>query len=185
MRFIIITVTLVLATSIHADVIEFTNKQAWQNAVPSFNTIDFTGWPNGLPITTQYHQEFGITFALGTQTHHSQSMPNDGQGVVGIPGSRILFDTPQKWFAVDFPGTIVFNLYYQGTLIYTSSEFFGSPGPTPFAGLISDTPFDEVYLFRYTTNLVFYDDLFFGVPAPGALGVFALAAFRARSRRQA
>lgn len=49
-------------------------------------------------------------------------------------------------------------------------------------------PFDEVYIYRINgSGLVIYDDLHFGppIPAPGVLGVFALAAFGARSRRRA
>ncbi|HRP62750.1 MAG TPA: hypothetical protein PK400_05605 [Phycisphaerales bacterium] len=182
MRIITFIIMLLLATSAHAGVVEYTNKAAWQNAVSSYQTLDFTGLPPGLPILGLYQEQYGVTFAPGSQTHHSSSMLNDGQGVRGQPGSRMFFDTPQKWIAVDHPGNIVFNLYFQGALIYTSNEFWGTGG---FAGLISDMHFDEVYLYRITApGLVFYDDLYFGVPAPGALGVFALAAFGCRRRRR-
>ncbi|HRQ74749.1 MAG TPA: hypothetical protein PK098_02400, partial [Phycisphaerales bacterium] len=182
MRLTSAIIALSICVSTHAGVVQYTNKAAWQSAVGSYHTIDFTGFQHGMILSTQYQAEHGITFVGQQGFYHSSSMLNDGQGVVGIPGSRMFFDTPQKWIAVDFPGTIVFNLYFQGELIYTSSQFLDFP--SPFAGLISDTPFDEVYLFRYTTSLVFYDDLYFGVPAPGALGVFALAALGCRRRRR-
>ncbi|HRP64145.1 MAG TPA: hypothetical protein PK400_12675 [Phycisphaerales bacterium] len=170
----------------HGSIIEFTNKAAWQSVVPSHTTVDFTGYPDETQLSIQYTETHGVTFAGLSFIYHTTSFPNDGEGVVGMPGSRFFFETPRQAVAVDYVSNIRFELHYKGALIYTSGNFMTSHGST-FAGLISDVPFDEVYLYRpITPGLVFYDDLHFGppIPAPGALGVFALAAFGCRRRRR-
>ncbi|HRQ76637.1 MAG TPA: hypothetical protein PK098_12030 [Phycisphaerales bacterium] len=185
MRLIPFITMYVLGPSASASVVEYTDKTSWHSAVGTYSTIDFTGHPNGMPITTQYSESHGITFAPGSQTHHSSSFTNDGQGLRGQPSSHFAFYTPMQWIAVEFTGNIVFDLYFKGELIYTSTERWAPINQVAFFGLISNTPFDEVHLYRATFGgLVFYDDLYFGVPAPGALGVFALAAFGCRRRRR-
>ncbi|HRP63076.1 MAG TPA: hypothetical protein PK400_07285, partial [Phycisphaerales bacterium] len=170
------------SSSAAAAVIQYTSKAEWQAVVGSYSTIDFTGFAHGTPLHSQYTEQYGITFDVTMNNIvHTSSFPNDGQGVRGQPGSRFYFETPQKWIAVDFVGNIRIRLLYQGEIIYTSSEYSGSL--SAFAGIKSDYLFDEVYMFRNSGSPTFYDDLY-GVPSPGALGVFSLAAFGCRRRRR-
>ena len=86
--------------------------------------------------------------------------------------------------AADFPGRLIYHLYWQGQLFYSSSNF-GGFGSGHFAGLISDQPFDKAFIVDPNGGL-FIDDLHFGpaIPAPGALALAAIAgAFTSRRRR--
>jgi hypothetical protein len=99
------------------------------------------------------------------------------------------FDEPQHAFAVDYPGEITIGLYFQGELVYTSPMFLPPMGGPPhaFAGLVSETPFDSVFLYRSGSyeNWVYINNVYFStIPAPGALGAFALAALIGRRRRR-
>ena len=88
--------------------------------------------------------------------------------------------------AVDYPGGMQFELYREGELIYTSSEF-GSVGAGLFAGLVSSEPFDEVLLNDWDPWLqVFIDDLHFGppIPAPSVLAVLAAGLLAPRRSRR-
>ncbi|MCH8150792.1 MAG: hypothetical protein IH830_00280 [Planctomycetes bacterium] len=164
---------------------EFTDKDEWIAAVGRFTTIDFTGFPDGTPITDQY-ADLGVLFVGGTEHIFLSDFlfPNDGAGLRG-PFTNIVtqFDEPQLWIAVDFPGLIQFELFSGGNLIYTSSVFDDILGP--FAGLLSTQPFDMVVLDNPADLSVAIDDLFFGVPGPGGLPLLALATlFSLRSRRR-
>lgn len=177
------------ALSAHAaaDVVEFTDANAWQDAVGQVTTIDFTGLPDTTPITDQY-SDSGITvdepaFIFGP----TLAAQNDKWGLHGPAGLRLYFDSPQNWVAIDHPGVAQFELYSEGELVHTSSLFFHG-GLGNFSGLVSDTSFDEVYIFKpdppYNNN-VFIDDLHWGtVPAPGALSLLFIASvLRTRHRR--
>lgn len=104
----IATSFIVMASSARASVIQYTNKAAWEAAVPSHSTIDFVGPLHGIPINTQYYDAYGITFAPSNWAW------NDGEffGLLAQPGSRFYFDTPRHAVAVTFIGSVVFNLYY-------------------------------------------------------------------------
>ncbi len=83
---------------------------------------------------------------------------------------------------MDFPGLMRIELYDQGRLIYTSSNFLPG-GVGNFAGLLSDAPFDAAVLIDPLGEAEI-DDLHFGVPAPGALPLLALGALTQRRRRR-
>ncbi|MCH8166014.1 MAG: PEP-CTERM sorting domain-containing protein, partial [Planctomycetes bacterium] len=92
------------------------------------------------------------------------------------------FTTPQAWIGVDYPGLLRIELFSAGRLIFTSNthgKFLGN-----FLGLISTELFDAAVLIDPAGD-VFIDDLHFGVPAPGAVFLFGLAALCARRRRRA
>ena len=96
----------------------------------------------------------------------------------------VVFDTPQAWIGVDFPGALQIELFAGGRLIYTSG-IFGVGGVGFFAGLVSSDLFDAAVLIDPIGVDAEIDDLHFGVPAPGAVFLFALAALGLRGRRRA
>ena len=169
-----------LASSTFAEVIEFTDKDEWIAAVGDYTTIDFTGYTHGERITNQY-RGLGVLFTdcYVTFDFYWGAYPNDGWGVDGNSGIHLEFDEPQLWIATDFPGALGFKLFDHGNLIYASVLMV----PRPFAGLLSDAPFDEVIIWCDFDNQVNADDLYFGVPAPGALPLISLTFLFVRCRR--
>jgi len=165
-------------------------KDEWWDAVGETTTINFTGHKHGEPLTDQY-ADIGVTFDdVGPLSFwEDASFVNDGWGFRGWNGAWIHFDEPMNWIAADFPGNLGYELYSGDDLIYTSFEL-GMGGLGQFGGLISDKPFDRVFLWKMPSGpfqefIVFVDDLHFGaLPAPGALSVFALALFAGRRRRR-
>jgi hypothetical protein len=169
-----------------AAVQQFTNKAQWISAAGSFTTLTFTGFPLNTNITTQY-SSLGATFTDGVDL--VQFAPdlylNDGWGLNGaFDSTTIVFSTPMRTIAAEFPGIVQFRLYNQNQLIFISMGF-GTSGVGHFGGLVSDQPFDKIIVSDPTGGL-FVDDLHFGpgIPAPSALALFGLAALRGRSRRR-
>ncbi len=167
--------------------IEFTDKEEWIAAVGRFTTIDFTGFPDGTFITDQY-ADLGILFTGGGENIflNDNAFPNDGAGLNSGFFTDIVmeFDTPQLWIGSDFAGTVQFELFSAGELIYTSTVF-GGGGVGFFAGLVSSKPFDRAIILDPKGGSANIDDLFFGVPAPGTLALLALGGlFSNRRRRQ-
>ena len=160
---------MLLSAPTSADVQEFTDKDEWIDAVGAFTTIDFTGFPAGTWITDQY-ADFGILFTDGDDwIHNTCSYVNDCWGLVGGGSNNqitLAFDTPQLWIGVDYPGAMKFELFSEGRLIYTSSDF-GVNGTGHFAGLLSTSLFDGAVLSDWVDGFVSIDDLHFGAPAPG------------------
>ncbi|HRP64178.1 MAG TPA: hypothetical protein PK400_12840, partial [Phycisphaerales bacterium] len=141
----------------------------------------------GAPVLPHHYADLGVTFT-GQQLgyfHSSGLMPNDGEGIRGSNNDIwVVFDTPQKYIAAEFPGGLRIGLYSEDTLLYTSSYVVGGGGGL-FIGLMSDIAFDKALLYRPApTSNVYIDDIHFGVPAPAALGVFGLAALGCRRRRR-
>ena len=158
---------MLLSAPASADVIEFTDKDEWIDAVGEFTTIDFTGFPEGTWITDQY-ADLGILFTDGDDwIHHTCGYVNDCWGLAGGDGDEqitLAFDTPQLWIGVDYPGAMKIELFNEGRLIYTSSDF-GGGGAGKFAGLLSTDLFDGALLYDWIDGTVFIDDLHFGPPA--------------------
>ncbi len=93
--------------------IEFTDKDKWIAAVGDFTTIDFTGFPDGTPITDQY-ADLGILFVGGGENIRLQDdiFPNDGAGLNSdFVDIGMEFATPQVWIGAEFPGIIRIDLY--------------------------------------------------------------------------
>ncbi len=164
-------------------VVEFFDKEEWETAVGSFLTVDFTGFPDGIFITDQY-AELGILFTDGNDSIflNDGAFPNDGVGLDGNGDISVSFDTPQAWIGVDFPGVLQMELFSTGRLIHTSS-IAGGGGVGFFLGLISSELFDAAVLIDPLGEAAI-DDLHFGVPAPSALWLLAVAALLPRRRRR-
>ena len=157
--------------SAYGDVTVFSDKDAWIAAVGPFATADFTGFPDGTRITNQYG-DLGVTFADITDfvlCCSESTFPNDGAGLDGNEGISLVFDTPQAHIAVDFPGTVKYQLFRQGELIHSSVPF-GGVGAGFFIGLVSTELFDAALLTDPFDDNVVLDDLHFGAPVcPGDL----------------
>jgi hypothetical protein len=169
----------------------YMNRQAWENAVGDYTTIDFTGLENGEPLSNQY-ADLGVLFSSAGSlfAFNSCIFVNDCWGMRGEGGGGawVHFDEPMNWIAADHPGSLSFALYFDDELIIEIGAFGGS-GTGHFAGLVSEKPFNKARLFRAPPALdfVYIDDLHFGaiaVPAPGALGVLAVALLVHRRRRR-
>jgi hypothetical protein len=166
-----------------AEVLEFEDKAAWEAAVGEYTTIDFTGFEPGTPITDQYADQ-GILFTDCDCYIKGESWygyPNDGWGLKDWVGIHMEFARPQLWIATEFPVRNVFQLYFEGELIYESGWFSGG-GPGAFGGLVSDQPFDEVTIYDLIGG-VNIDDLHFGVPSPATPLLFLIGLYRAARRR--
>src|SRR5437870_10741074 len=186
-RIFVMAAVIISASRAIGDVTVFANKPGWEAAVRgNYSTIDFTGFADGTPISNQYLSE-GVTFSGLAFIFASAIFVNDGWGLHGPGGLHIAFGSRQNWVGVDYPGAVEFQLFNDGQLFYTS-PFFQPGGVGNFAGLVSDTNFDEVYIFRPAPfeNQVFIDDLHWGpaIPAPGALGLFFVTALSSRRRRE-
>jgi MYXO-CTERM domain-containing protein len=182
---IVIAFIMVVTSVASSSVTTYTNKAAWESAVGSFTTLDFTGGQHGYPFPPDTYAHLGITFA-GQQMMYWHGgpglFPNDEWGIVANNHTLwAYFDTPQHAIAADFPGVLGFQLWRDGQLISTNPFFLA-----PFAGLISKQPFDAVFLYRAVpSDLVAIDDLHFAsLPAPGALALFGLAALLGTRRRR-
>ena len=184
----IAAVTCTFAVQAQAGVTEFSDRAEWEAAVGQFTTIDFTGFPEFTIITDQY-QDSGVLFTDGNDSivFNEGSFLNDGVGLRGglFDDIELSFSTPQGWIGVDFPGGVRVLLFSGGELIHFSSIFSAGPdGVGGFGGLVSTELFDAVVILDPFDDLVFIDDLHFGVPAPGGLMLLALAGIWPRRRRR-
>ncbi len=91
------------------------------------------------------------------------------------------FLTPQKWIGAHYPGNLLYQLLSGGDVIYTSLPY-SAPGLGEFYGVVSDQMFDEVKIIN-DSGLLSIDNIYFGVPAPGAVSVFGLWFVGGRRRR--
>jgi hypothetical protein len=150
-----------------AEIIEFTDKAEWEAAAGPFTTIDFTGFDSMTIITTQY-LDLGVEFAGGDDLILPHAgFVNDGWGLAGHESIDMVFTAPMNAVAADFPGGLMIELYWQGDLLYTSSDF-GGGGAGWFAGVVSTEPFDSAVFRDWHETSVFTDDLYFGPAIPGA-----------------
>lgn len=125
--------------------------------------------------------DLGVLFADGNDIISCCSeviYPEDGAGLDGNGNITLLFDAPQSWIAADFPGGLRIELYRGGELIYTSSVFgISKKSAGHFAGLVSSAHFDMAVLMDVPVDFeAEIDNLYFGVPAPGALWMLGFAA---------
>ena len=168
---------MLLSAPASADVLEFTDKDEWIEAVGEFTTIDFTGFPEGTWITDQY-ADFGILFTDGDDwIHNTCGYVNDCWGLAGGDGNdqiMLAFDTEEAYIGVDFPGDLQIDLFAAGKLIYRAVFIAGGNGN--FAGLVSTELFDSVVLSDPVFGFVAIDDLHFGPPPPESARGTSMAA---------
>jgi len=187
MKHVITVVLLLLTNPARGGVVEFEDDfTGWAESVSSFSTITFAEVPFGF-LAGDAYASLGVHFVDGSDVVFPLDTFSDGAGITGAPAVaediELVFDAPQYWIGADFIGAIAIRLYSEGILVFDSSVF-GVSGPDHFGGLISLIGFDEARIRDPLDGVVFVDNLYFGVPAPGALGLLALAgALRTRQRR--
>jgi hypothetical protein len=159
-------------------VVETEDRDGWFDAAGPVTTIGFTEFPDGTYITDQYADN-GVTFVDGDDLITCCSkvtFPIDGAGLDGNAAIHLLFATPQRWIAADFPGVVQFELLSEGLSVYESGGF-ANGGTGNFGGLLSTTPFDEAIVLDPWDTQVNLDDLHFGglpvgdLDGDGAIGV--------------
>jgi MYXO-CTERM domain-containing protein len=177
--------------------------EAWQPAAGPFSTVDFLGFPQYMPITTQY-EELGVTFAGIQPTPEWPPDPpppyvlfapdiflRDGVGAAAIWSMELTFSTPMRALAIHMPGSVTCKLFSGETVVGVINT--GSPpgGLGQFFGLTSTIAFDRVQLYNLPTfpwnppPAFFVDNIYFStVPAPGAAAVLMLAGLAGRRRRR-
>ena len=169
------------ASAAAAEVTQYEDKSAWEADVGDYTTIDFTGFDWGTIITDQY-ADLGVLFTDGDdKIVHGD--PIDNWALDGKDSVTIRFDHPQLWFGVDYPGAMQISFYRNNEWVYTSSQFGGTGGPY-FAGVVLSETFNEVILEDWFIAPVFLDNVYFGVPAPGAWCLMAIAGLAGRRRRR-
>ncbi len=155
----------VTAASADPGVLEFENKDDWLASIGPLVTVDFSGFKPGTVITDQY-ADLGVLFVDGFYTippFDPFVYPNDGWGLDGNGDITVVFDTPMAYIGVDFPGGLAIDLFSEGKLIYSSSDF-GGGGVGHFGGLISSHFFDSALLIDWAGFEAEIDDLLFGPP---------------------
>jgi len=150
---------------------------AWERAVGSWETIDFTGVPVGTFLTDEFLESDGITFTSFPQVvGPTGSFVLDGFGMAsGIDGHiELTFATPLLTVAFDLPGSGEIE-FFSGDERIAGPLPLGFPGLDRFSGYISDTPFDRIVL--SDQDALGIDDLRYGmvIPGPGAVGIGVLA----------
>jgi hypothetical protein len=166
-----------------------TGLSAWSAASGSFTTIDFTGYPQGTLITTQY-EELGVTFTSSDPDFvlfGETVFLSDGVGLNGLSVVELTFSQPSHAFAYHHPGRQYLMLFWQGNEIY-SSPILGGSGVGFFDGLTSTLPFDQVRILRLPEPLggnVSIDNIYFStVPGPSGAALLALAGLIGPGRRR-
>jgi hypothetical protein len=173
---IVVAIVGVAGGTARAELTTVFDYEQWQSMSGRYTTIDFTGYPNGTPISTQY-RDLGVVVTGPAFIAATNAFQNDGWGLHGPSGLRLHFGDPQFWIAIHHAGVAMFELYYQGELIGISSvDPVGGIGS--FVGVRSWSPFDEVIITNpplYGPH-VFVDDLHWGtlaIPAPPCLLIFS------------
>ena len=178
MRFATSVLTLLLLVAVTtrsqaAIITEFVSLGAYNAAVGAHTIITFTEVPIGSTLTSQY-SGLGVTFSDGNDTTRSDSaFVVDGVGAAGNGRFDLSFSTQSTHIGAEFPGALRIELYNDANLLATSSDFAGS-GSGFFGGVLS-TPFNRVVLIDWFDDLVFIDNLHFGVPEPCTFTLTTLA----------
>jgi hypothetical protein len=169
-----------------ASVIVYEDMADWSNAVGDHATIDFTDGTLGEFINDHY-SHYGIGFSEDT-IFYQNGFFTDIWGFTGLLqiGTTIFFDTPQQWFGIDHVGHLLVDFYSGDDLVWSSNILVPPSGENlAFAGFVLPISFDSVYLYRLgVDNVAVIDNIYFAVPAPGALGLLLLAGAAATRRRR-
>ena len=146
-----------IAAPASAEVEVFFDIDQWKAAAGETATITFTEFPYGTLITDEY-EHLSVVFSDGNDTIHvSSSYENDGFGLNGHGDITLRYTTPQYAIAVDFPGCLRYELYWEGELVYSDYGWGGSD--EIFVGLVSTEPFDQANLIDHGAGYQFIDDL--------------------------
>lgn len=153
-----------------AGFVEFENADAWFTAAGPTTTIDFVLDAPQI-LSTQY-ATLGALFPDGNDVAHTAATFSfDGWGATGAPtgGGPIIveFLDAHQAFAAYYFSSVTFSLYFDDSLIYTST-LFSSPIGGAFGGVISTAAFNRVVIFA-PLGPTTVDNLYFNtVPSPTA-----------------
>jgi len=151
-------------------------QAAWESAVGSWQTMDFTGFAPGQHLTDEYEAEFGVVFTDPTNFVDLESQniyPNDGWGLVtGTFAQYIEFELGEPIDAIAFfhPGSLIVTLWLGDDLVGQGGD--AHPAPGNFFGITSTMPFDRVRI-DDQAGIGFVDDIRRGMAVPGP-GVLAM-----------
>jgi len=168
-----------------AAIVVTTDSAEWASQTGSFTTLDFTELAHGEFITDQY-ADLGVTFTGTAVGWHHPLFLTDGHGIRSWTRNVIeaQFDVPRTELAVEFVGVVWVLLYLGDEFVAETvmSQLFNGP----FVGIVSTMPFDRVEMLDPGLGVALIDNIHFGapIPAPGALGLIALAGFTGRRRRR-
>ncbi len=183
-----IAVAFVVSSNATAGIIfSSTSKDEWSSYVNNkYTTIGFADVFQ--QIVTEQYADLGVHFTDADDYGVSNSKFVDGFGIKGhfmFGGSiTVGFDSPQMWTAVNFLGHVKLEIFYEDVLVGTKSDLQTGIF-NKFQGIVSDTQFNKLVISDWAGGLPFVDDLHFGgpIPAPGAIGIFGLAAIAGSRRR--
>ncbi len=175
------------ASAIVGGAVETEDRDEWIAWVGEFDVVDFVGFSEGTLLFDQY-ADLGVLFTDGNDTVRVNQLYLDGSGafggLFGDVGLTMVFDEPQSWIGLDYPGIIQFQLFREGELVYESREFRAPQGEIGFAGLISTEPFDSAVVFDPCVDTSIDNVYFGGVPTPVTGTLFILAALLPLRRRK-
>ena len=161
----------------------------WTEAAGEVTQIDFAGLGNLTPVDEQY-SDLGVQFPGADWTFFDIDVPDEFT-LRGLDEIHLTFEQPRSAIAVDYLGAAAFELYNNGELIYPTTGnpgFSGFDGVVEFGGVVSEEPFDEVYIRNFQATpeglaAVVIDNLYFNNPIPAAPS-FALLGFALVRRRR-
>ena len=123
------------ASAIVDGVVETEDREDWIAWVGEFDVVDFVGFSEGTLLFDQY-ADLGVLFSDGNDTVRVNQNYLDGFGAFGglfsDEGLTMVFDEPQSWIGLDYPGFIQFQLFREGELVYESSVFRAPQGGIGF-----------------------------------------------------
>ena len=162
--------------------VTYTSLDQWTSATSGVTTINFSEFPTGTLVSTQY-SPLGVTFVpgddiifadLGLFASDGVGLGGGGQGVGPI---EMEFSTPITSIGVRFPTIFKYELY-SGQELIAVSQFTATNGGWSFAGIVSEIPFDRAILRNEFGGATVIDTLFFGgaIPGPGGLAVLGAGA---------
>ena len=153
MKIFMTIVILTILARTHAGVGIYTNFTEWSDAADNnFTTIDFTGYPDGTFITSQY-ATLGVIFLDGNDNIFlTASMVNDGAGIDGNSTTTLEFVQPISALALHYPGNVQIDLMLNDELVYSSPDspgggvgfFYGLAATFSFNRVVIDNPFSPI-----------------------------------------
>ncbi len=184
----LVSAAFLVTSSAFGSISVFKDQQAeWLLAAGPTDTIDFV--LDTPQILKDQYSQFGVTFTGGDDfANFAGGFALDGWGAQTDfqgPGQiEIAFDVPRWAFAAHYPGTRGFIAFADGQVIYEG--LWGGSGSLAFLGIVSDVPFDEVWLIS-AGSFPAIDNIYFSqapIPSPGAMALLGLGALTGRGRRR-